>query len=152
MAFPRSRTRVTKLFENRHKCGLHVAIVIVGRPVWGQKVADCRAPGGLALLIPRNRTRVTKLFENRAKCGLHVAIVIVRRPFWVPKVAAPIRLAPPLQNLVPRWCLGLIISFNGLPLNLAPFGRLVGDPRSGGPKPAKTAVILKSGPKRVVRR
>ena len=40
MPLPRNRTRVTKLFGNRPKCGLHVAIVIVGRPFWGQKVAD----------------------------------------------------------------------------------------------------------------
>ena len=35
----RAYTRVTKLFGKRTKCGLHEAIVIVGRPVWDPNVA-----------------------------------------------------------------------------------------------------------------
>ena len=37
---PRVWTRHTKLFSNPPKCALHVAIVVVGRPFWGPKVAD----------------------------------------------------------------------------------------------------------------
>ena len=42
--FPRVSARHTKLFTKRRKCPLQEAIVIVGRPFWGPKVADLTPP------------------------------------------------------------------------------------------------------------